>query len=206
MRAELEDVECEKPRQLAARLRAKSILEAPCKPRRKIVKTAAIQVRSATASDADAWLSLIDALADYEKLERPSAEARQRLLVDAFGEHPRTEVYLAETGGCVIGYAITLFTYSSFLALPTLYLEDLFVLESYRGRGAGYLLFIRCVEEAHRRGCGRIEWQVLDWNRLAIEFYERLGARRMKEWLPYRMVREDMESLLNKKRPRQVLG
>lgn len=170
------------------------------------MNTATIQIRPATASDADAWLSLIDALADYEKLERPDAAARQRLLQDAFGERPRTEVYLAEMDGRVVGYAITLFTYSSFLALPTLYLEDLFVLESHRGQGAGYRLFTRCVEEAHQRGCGRMEWQVLDWNRLAIEFYERLGARQMKEWLPYRMVRGDMEALLNKKGERQVSG
>jgi GNAT superfamily N-acetyltransferase len=170
------------------------------------VNAAAIQIRPATASDADVWLSLIDALADYEKLERPDAAARQRLLLDAFGETPRTEVYLAESDGRVVGYAITLFTYSSFLALPTLYLEDLFVLESHRGQGAGYGLFTHCVEEAHRRGCGRMEWQVLDWNRLAIDFYEKLGARQMKEWLPYRMVREDMEALLSKTRASQASG
>jgi GNAT superfamily N-acetyltransferase len=205
MGARLEDVQC-KPRQLAADSARKSILERPSKPRRKIVNASAIQIRSATASDADAWLSLIDALADYEKLERPDAAARQRLLLDAFGEKPRTEVYLAEAEGSVVGYAITLFTYSSFLALPTLYLEDLFVLESHRGQGAGYRLFTHCVEEAHRRGCGRMEWQVLDWNRLAIDFYERLGARQMKEWLPYRMVREDMEALLSKKRAGKASG
>jgi len=162
------------------------------------VNAAAIQIRPATASDSEAWLSLIDALADYEKLARPDAEARQRLVRDAFGEQPRTEVFLAQAECRVVGYAITLFTYSSFLALPTLYLEDLFVLESYRGHGAGYRLFTHCVEEAHRRGCGRMEWQVLDWNRPAIEFYEKLGARQMKEWLPYRMVRDDMEALLSK--------
>lgn len=161
---------------------------------------AAIQIRLATASDGEAWLSLIDALADYEKLERPNAAARQRLLLDAFGEQPRTDVYLAESEGQVVGYAITLFTYSSFLALPTLYLEDLFVLERHRRQGVGYKLFTHCVEEAHRRGCGRMEWQVLNWNRLAIDFYEKLGARQMKEWLPYRMVREDMETLLNSKK------
>ena len=163
-----------------------------------------VQVRPATPSDAETWLSLIDALADYEKLARPDAEARQRLLVDAFGEQPRTAVYLAEIGGRVVGYAITLFTYSSFLALPTLYLEDIFVLESYRGQGAGYTLFRHCVDEAYRRGCGRMEWQVLDWNRPAIEFYEKLGARQMKEWLPYRMVREDMEALLGNKKAGEV--
>ena len=194
------------PRQLAARTQSEKVyFKPPTSQGGKIVK-AAIQVRSANVSDADAWLSLIDALADYEKLERPDAAARERLLLDAFGEKPRTEVYLAELAGRVVGYAITLFTYSSFLALPTLYLEDLFVLESHRGHGAGYQLFTHCVEEAHRRGCGRMEWQVLDWNRLAIDFYERLGARQMKEWLPYRMVREDMEALLSKKKESQASG
>jgi GNAT superfamily N-acetyltransferase len=205
MREVLEDVQCNRASSRPNSAR-KSILEAPSKPRRKIVNAAAIQIRSATASDAQAWLSLIDALADYEKLPRPDAEARQRLLLDAFGEQPCTEVYLAESEGRVVGYAITLFTYSSFLALPTLYLEDLFVLESHRGQGAGYQLFTHCVAEAHRRGCGRMEWQVLDWNRLAIDFYEKLGARQMKEWLPYRMVREDMEALLSKKRASQASG
>jgi GNAT superfamily N-acetyltransferase len=205
MRARLEDVQCNRASSRPDSAR-KSILEAPDKQRRKIVKAAAIQVRPASASDADAWLSLIDALADYEKLERPNPAARERLLLDAFGENPRTEVYLAESEGRIVGYAITLFTYSSFLALPTLYLEDLFVLESHRGHGAGYQLFTRCVEEAHRRGCGRMEWQVLDWNRLAIDFYERLGARQMKEWLPYRMVRQDMEALLSKQSAGQASG
>jgi len=167
---------------------------------------APIQVRRATVRDADAWLSLVDALADYEKLNRPGAEARQRLVADAFGERPRVEVVLAEAGGSVVGYAIILFTYSSFLALPTLYLEDLFVLERHRGQGAGYQLFLYCVEEAHRRGCGRMEWQVLDWNRPAIEFYEKLGGRQMKEWLPYRMVRSDMESVLCKMRAGKASG
>jgi len=179
-------------------------LEASIMPRRKIVNAPSVQVRPATPSDAETWLSLIDALADYEKLARPDAQARQRLLLDAFGEHPRTEVYLGEVSGRVVGYAITLFTYSSFLALPTLYLEDLFVLESHRGQGVGYRLFKHCVGEAHRRGCGRMEWQVLDWNRPAIEFYERLGARQMKEWLPYRMVREDMEALLSNGKATEV--
>jgi GNAT superfamily N-acetyltransferase len=145
--------------------------------------------------DAEAWLSLVDALADYEKLSRPDAEARQRLVADAFGEQPRVEVILAEVDGSVIGYAIILFTYSSFLALPTLYLEVLFVLESHRGHGAGYRLFVYCVEEAHRRGCGRMEWQVLDWNEPSIRFYQRLGAQHQKEWLPYRLLRDRLDTL-----------
>jgi GNAT superfamily N-acetyltransferase len=161
------------------------------------VHSAETRIRPATTADGDAWLALIDALADYEKLPRPDADARQRLLRDAFGDHARIEVYLADADGRVVGYAIIFYTYSSFLALPTLYLEDLFVLEDYRGQGIGYQLFRRCVEEAQKQDCGRMEWQVLDWNRSAISFYEGLGARQLKEWLPYRLVGEEIGKLLS---------
>ena len=97
--------------------------------------SAEICIRSAVSSDGEAWLTLIDALADYEKLPRPDVQARRRLLRDAFGESPRIGVFLAETLGKVVGYAITFETYSSFLALPTLFLEDLFVLEDHRQQG-----------------------------------------------------------------------
>jgi GNAT superfamily N-acetyltransferase len=160
------------------------------------LKTDDVCVRSATRADGEVWLSLIDALADYEKLPRPDASGRQRLLGDAFGDRKRLDVFLAEISGKVVGYAITFETYSSFLAQPTLFLEDLFVLEQHRGEGAGYRLFRHCVAEAQRRGCGRMEWQVLDWNRPAIDFYERLGAKQLKEWLSYRLLRKDMETLL----------
>ncbi len=156
-----------------------------------------ILIRPATLADGEVWLGLVDALADYERLPRPDPAARERLLRDTFGQKPRIEVCLAESEGCAVGYAIIFYTYSSFLALPTLYLEDLFVLESHRGKGAGYLLFQHCVREAYRQCCGRMEWQVLDWNRPAIEFYDRLGARQLKEWLPYRLLRQEMEQLLS---------
>ena len=155
-----------------------------------------IEIRLAVSGDESVLLSLIDALADYEHLNRPEAEARKRLVRDGFGEKKRFDTLLAEADGLAVGYAIILETYSSFLALPTLYLEDIFVLEAFRNRKLGYRLFKACVEEAYRRGCGRMEWMVLDWNQLALGFYERLGAQRLKEWLPYRLVRTDMETLL----------
>ncbi len=154
-----------------------------------------ISIRRAEMSDAEALLALVDALADYEKLPRPDTPARHRLLEHAFGEKGRIEVFLAEFEKKVVGYAITLETYSSFLALPTLYLEDLFVLQEYRSKKVGYFLFTHCVLEAHRRGCGRMEWAVLDWNRPAIEFYERFGAKQLNEWLTYRLLREDIERI-----------
>lgn len=153
-------------------------------------------IRKAQPADGERLLFLIDALADFEKLPKPDTAAKQRLLRDVFGEHPRVEVFLAEVENAVVGYAFIFETYSTFLALPSLYLEDLFVLPEYRGRKIGYALFRQCVAEAQRRGCGRMEWTVLDWNRHAIDFYERLGARQLKEWFYYRLGRADMEDIL----------
>jgi GNAT superfamily N-acetyltransferase len=155
-----------------------------------------VEIVPAQAHDAEALLRLIDALADYERLPRPDADARKRLITDAFAARPRFEAYLAKAHGEAVGYAIVFETYSTFLAQPTLYLEDLFVLTEHRGRGTGRALFLHCVREALRRGCGRMEWSVLDWNALALSFYERFGARRLAEWQPYRLLRSDMELML----------
>lgn len=154
-----------------------------------------ISIRPATAEDAGILFDLLDALADYEKLPRPDRQARERLRRDGFGEHPLFRAYLGEIDGEPVAYAITYRTYSSFLALPTLFLEDLFVLPDARGRGVGGALFRHLVAEAVREGCGRMEWVVLDWNRAAIEFYERLGGRRLTEWYTYRLTREKMIEL-----------
>ena len=155
-----------------------------------------VVVRPANAADGETWLALVDALADYEKLDRPTPEARRRLLNDAFGPAPnRIQVYVAEVEGRAVGYAITLETYSSFLALPTLYLEDLFVLPGARRHGVGRAVFRYLAGEAVRRGCGRMEWVVLDWNQLAIDFYDRLGARRLTEWYTYRLTAEQLREI-----------
>jgi GNAT superfamily N-acetyltransferase len=144
-------------------------------------------VRKATSSDEPAILALVDALADYEKLARPTPQARSRLMRDMFGPRPRIDCFLAFMDGYPVGYAIVLETYSSFLALPTLYLEDLFILDEYRKRGVGKALFDTVVNEGKRRGCGRLEWTVLDWNQLAIDFYQRMGATHQPEWQLYRI-------------------
>lgn len=154
-------------------------------------------VRRASPRDAETILFLVDALADYEKLARPDAAAKQRLIADMFSERPRINAFLGEYEGKAVGYAFVFETYSSFLALPTLYLEDLFVLPEYRSKKVGYALFTAMVREAHERGCGRMEWTVLDWNQIAIDFYKRLGATHMKEWHLYRLVRSDMETILD---------
>lgn len=144
-------------------------------------------VRRARPSDSKAFLSLLRALAEYEHLEPPEAGARRRIVSDIFAKK-RLNLFMAESGGRPVGYALYFYTYSSFLARPTLYLEDLFVLEEARGSGLGKALFLACVKEALREGCGRMEWSVLTWNERAISFYEGLGARRLEEWAVYRLT------------------
>ncbi|HEX8220391.1 MAG TPA: GNAT family N-acetyltransferase [Chloroflexia bacterium] len=156
---------------------------------------AGVTVRRARLEDGPTIVRLITALADFEKLPPPDEAAQARLLGDAFGPHPRFEIFLAEQEGVVAGYAFVFETYSTFLALPTLYLEDLFVLPEHRGRKVGYALFLHCAREATRRGCGRFEWAVLDWNQHAINFYERLGARHLDDWRIYRLDGEGLRAL-----------
>ena len=135
------------------------------------------------------FVALLNALADYEHLPRPDAAAIERLRRDALAPQPRFEAALAVSGdGHAVGYATWFHTYSTFLAKPTMYLEDLFVPESARGSGAGSMLFDHVRALGAERGCGRMEWQVLDWNTLAREFYHRRQATWMKEWQVYRFT------------------
>ncbi|MCO6465067.1 MAG: GNAT family N-acetyltransferase [Bradyrhizobiaceae bacterium] len=135
-----------------------------------------------------AFVSLIEALAEYEHLEKPDNAAINRLRRDAFSVLPRFWAWLAIENEEAVGYAIAFETYSSFLAKPTMYLEDVFVLESARGTGAGSALFNTVLELARERECGRMEWAVLDWNQTAIDFYKKKGAEVRKEWLLCRLT------------------
>jgi GNAT superfamily N-acetyltransferase len=155
-----------------------------------------VQVRRALPEEAPILLELIRGLAEYEKLDPPDEAAQQRLVRDIFGGRPRLEAWLVFADGAPAGYALTLETYSSFLALPTLYLEDIFVKPEFRGCGAGKALFLHLVAEAERRGCGRMEWVVLNWNKPALGFYERFGAQRLAEWIPMRLTQADFRRLL----------
>ncbi len=155
-----------------------------------------ITVRKAEAADADLLINLIVGLAEFEKLEPPDEAARHRLVNDAFGPKPRFEVFLAEIDGEIAGYAFTFDTYSTFLARPTLYLEDLFVLPDYRGKKVGYALMLYLASEAVRRDYGRMEWVVLDWNTHAQGFYKRLGARHLDDWYFYRLDRKALDRLI----------
>lgn len=154
-----------------------------------------VLVRALMPADVPRLLDLIDGLADYEKLPRPDSDARQRLAADALADPPRFRSLLAEVDGQTVGYAIYFLTYSTFRARPTLYLEDVFVLPDWRGHGAGVALFRACAREAVANECARMEWQVLSWNEPSIEFYRRLGARHLEDWLPFRLDDEALHSV-----------
>lgn len=152
-------------------------------------------VRKLLPADVPRLLELIDGLADYEKLARPDTASRDRLAADATADPPRFSTLLAEVDGQVVGYAIYFFTYSTFRARPTLYLEDIFVLPGQRGQGAGLALFRACARQAVAEGCARMEWQVLAWNTPSIDFYKRLGAWHQADWLPFRLDDEALQAV-----------
>jgi len=131
-------------------------------------------------------LLLIEELAKFEKLTPPDKAAKGRLRRDALSKNPRCEAYLGRLDSKYVAYVIVYFTYSSFRALPTLYLEDIFVLEEYRRQGIGQAMFDFCVKRAKKEGCGRIEFTVLDWNKSAQRFYEKNNAEKT-EWSFYRL-------------------
>ncbi|HEY3328665.1 MAG TPA: GNAT family N-acetyltransferase [Capsulimonadaceae bacterium] len=146
--------------------------------------------RATTIADAHTLITLIQALADFEHLDGPDASAISRLIADGFErEHPLYEAYLAETDtGDAVGYVFIFQTYSTFLCRPSIYVEDLFVLPEHRGAGYGKALLTYCIQLAHERGCGRVEWTVLDWNTTAQDFYKSIGAKHLTEWHLYRLT------------------
>lgn len=145
-----------------------------------------IKVRKGRRTDSAGFLGLVEALARFEHLEPPSEPGKRRLLEDVFRKR-RLHLFIATDGVDLLGYALYFYSYSSFLARPTLYLEDIFVLAKSRNSGVGLALFRRCAQEAVRQKCGRMEWAVLPWNKGAIGFYEKLGARRLDDWHFYRL-------------------
>ena len=154
-----------------------------------------LSLRPAGISDVPLILKFIRALADYEHLtqEVEATEARlQATLFPAQG-HPTAECVLAFVDSSPAGFAIFFTNYSTFLAKPGLYLEDLFVAPEWRGQGVGKALLLHLAKLANARGCGRMEWTVLDWNQPAIEFYDAIGARRMHEWQICRLTGAALE-------------
>lgn len=154
-----------------------------------------IHLRPATRSDLPTILELIESLAEYEKLRDHCVATVESLDLHLFGEHPKAEVVLAEWQGEVAGFALFFHTFSTFLAMPGIYLEDLFVRPEHRGRGIGKSLLVHLARLAVLRGCGRVEWSVLDWNTPSIAFYERLGAKKLDEWHIYRLTGKKLDEL-----------
>lgn len=150
-------------------------------------------IRAATPDDVPTIFSLIQALAAYEKLSHCVTGTAAQLAIDLFGPRPWGEVVLAQWGEDVAGFALFFPTYSTFLTRPGLHLEDLFVVPDYRGRGVGRALLTHVGALAQGRGCGRLEWAVLDWNEGAIAFYERMGATVLPDW---RICRVEGEALV----------
>lgn len=141
------------------------------------------QIRKAGAADAETLFELVKGLAEYEKLTHAVTGNAATLARHMEGERPYVEALLAEDeGGAAVGFAIFFTNYSTFLTKPGLYLEDIFVLPERRGRGIGRALIGAVAAEAARRGCGRMEWSVLDWNEPAIGFYRALGATVLPDW------------------------
>ncbi len=157
-----------------------------------------LSIRSATRDDVQLIADLIRGLARYERLEDQVATTPEKLEDTLFGARPYAETIIAEDDSTPVGFALFFHSYSTFLAQPGIYLEDLYVVESHRGKGVGRALLERLAAIAVERRCGRLEWSVLDWNRDAIGFYERLGAVPNSEWTVYRLTGDALTRLAGK--------
>jgi GNAT superfamily N-acetyltransferase len=150
--------------------------------------TASPTIRAARASDTRQILAFIRELAAYEKLADEVVATEEGLAATLFGAEPRAEVLIADVDGAPAGFALFFHNYSTFLGKPGIFLEDLFVRPEFRGVGVGRALLTHLAALATDRGCGRLEWAVLDWNVDAIGFYRRIGA--MDDWTTYRLAGE----------------
>ena len=154
-----------------------------------------ILLRPAVPDDVPVIVSLIGGLADYERLTDECHADPAALHAHLFGPRPYAEVLIAEVDAAPAGFALFFHNYSTFLTMPGIYLEDLFVSPPFRGLGVGKSLLSRLAAIAVERGCGRLEWSVLKWNAPAIGFYEKLGAVPMEEWQVYRLTGEPLIAL-----------
>jgi len=154
-----------------------------------------LRIVPATVADVPLILELIRALAEYERLAHCVVATEERLRKSLFGAKPAAEVLLAHLDGECAGFAVFFSTYSTFLAQPGMYLEDLYVKRHFRGKGIGLALLKRLAAIAVERACGRLEWAVLNWNETAIDFYKKLGAVPLDEWTKYRLTGEALEGL-----------
>ena len=154
-----------------------------------------LTIRSATERDVPLILELIRGLADYERLAHEVTATEAGLRDSLFGASPGAEVVIAESGAEPVGFALFFHNFSTFVGKRGIYLEDLFVKPAWRGRGVGRHLLIHLAQLAVQRGCGRLEWAVLDWNEPAIRFYRALGAQPMHDWTVFRVAGDTLHQL-----------
>jgi GNAT superfamily N-acetyltransferase len=154
-----------------------------------------IRIDAATPADVPVILELIRELAEFERLMNEVTATEAQLHEHLFGPHPKAEVAMARIDGEVAGFALYFHNFSTFLTRPGIYLEDLYVRQKFRGHGCGEQLLQHLARTALERGCGRLEWSVLDWNQRAIHFYKELGAVPMNEWTIYRVAGEALAKL-----------
>jgi GNAT superfamily N-acetyltransferase len=157
-------------------------------------------IRAATAADIPTILDLIRALAVYEREPDAVKTTEADLLRDGFGEKPCFECLIAESvdgeeRGLAAGFALYFYNYSTWRGRSGIHLEDLFVLPRFRGQGIGKALLARVAARAAERGCGRLQWDVLEWNQTAIDFYQGMGAQFLDEWRIMRVSDEGIRSL-----------
>jgi GNAT superfamily N-acetyltransferase len=156
------------------------------------------QIRPARVEDVPIILELIGDLATYERAPNEVTSTEEQLAEVLFGQRPAAEVLLAFEGKLPVGFAVFFHNFSTWLGRPGLYLEDLFVKPEKRGKGYGRALLVELAKIARDRGCGRMEWAVLDWNEPAIKFYRSLDAKPMDEWTVFRLTRDGIEKLARK--------
>jgi GNAT superfamily N-acetyltransferase len=158
-------------------------------------------IRPASAADVPIILELIRALAIYERAPDEVTATEQGLAEVLFGKKPAAEILLAFEKDRAVGFAVFFHNFSTWLGRPGLYLEDLFVRPEVRGKGYGRALLVHLARIARDRGCGRMEWAVLNWNEPAINFYRKLGAKPMHEWTVFRLTPSDIATLSNADSP-----
>ena len=159
------------------------------------MKNSELQISRASAEDLGTILSLIRELAEYERAPNDVVTTEAGLREVLFGDEPSAHVLIARENDGAVGFAVYFFNFSTWLGRPGLYLEDLFVRPAVRGKGYGRALLVELAKVAAARGCGRMEWSVLDWNEPAIEFYKKLGAKSMDEWTVFRLTGEKIALL-----------
>lgn len=154
-----------------------------------------VKIRNAQVEDVGIILQFIRELADYEKLSHQVVASEATLRDSLFGSRPYAECMIAEREGKPVGFALFFHNFSTFLGRPGLYLEDLYVQPGERGHGVGKALLAYLARLAVERGCGRMEWAVLDWNEPAIRFYQSIGARMLDDWRINRLTGAPLEKL-----------